>query len=304
MNWFVNAGEQRLRAGWRLMLQFLMMLFFMAAGYYGVYQLAPEMTFFLNSIVSMVAFTLSVWVAVRYLDKRPFYSLGLRFDRDWMREMLLGFGIAALAVGTIFLIELMTGWIRFTGFGWERAWNFPYPVALLGYFTGMLMVGFYEELVFRGYQITNMIEGFTGNRLNSSQAAVLAILVSSGIFGVLHAGNPNASVISTLSIIIAGAVLAVPYLLTGRLALSVGLHTGWNFAQGGIFGFPVSGSPTRSALFQIRETGPDLFTGGAFGPEAGLLGIMGLVLILYSCYLYAGKSGYPLRLNDRFRTSE
>lgn len=300
MNWFVNPGEERLKAGWRLLLQFALMIFFLGLGYWGIQSLVREMSFLLNVCLSLLAYTLSAWIATRYLDNRSFRSLGLHLDAGWFRELGVGFLIAALVMAFIFLVELATGWIRFTGFGWERAWSVPYPLPLLGYLAGMLMVGFYEELVFRGYQITNMVEGFSGEHISPLQAVGAAILLSSSIFGILHSGNPNASVVSTINIMMAGVVLAVPYLLTGRLGLSVGLHAGWNFLQGGIFGFPVSGSPSRSSLLQIRETGPDIFTGGSFGPEAGLMGIVGLILILVLCYLYVLKSRYRIGLSETF----
>jgi hypothetical protein len=107
-----------------------------------------------------------------------------------------------------------------------------------------------------------------------------AVLLSSIVFGVMHALNPNAGILSTLNITLAGAMLAFPFVITGRLALSIGLHIGWNFFQGGIFGFPVSGVRARNSLAQIDQAGPAWLTGGSFGPEAGLLGLAGLTIII------------------------
>lgn len=301
INPFYNRQEERLRAGWRLLLQLLIMGALLAGLFFLVSTVVPNPGPLLSTSVALIGFTFSIWIAATYLDNRSFTSLGIGLNKKWMADFTAGFGMAALAMGLIFLIEWSSGWIRLTGYGWGRAFELPYPLPLLGYFAVMLMVGFYEELFSRGYQITNLTEGFSGKRLTVQQAALLALLISSTIFGILHAANPNAGVVSTVNIIIAGLVLGIPYLITGSLAIPVGLHVAWNFFQGGIFGFPVSGMPHRSALLQIRETGPDLMTGGSFGPEAGLMGIMGLMVILALFYLYARNAGYPIRLHDSFR---
>ena len=300
-NPFYNAGEERIRAGWRLLLQLAIMVLIITGLNYLVGLVLPNPGYLVTITLALIGFTGSIWISATYLDKRPFRSLGIDLDRRWFREFGVGFGIAALAMGFIFCVELASGWITLTGYGWERAFDIPYPLPLLGYLAGMLMVGFYEELFSRGYHIVNMTEGFSGGRLTLRQAAILALVVSSSIFGLLHAANPNAGVVSTVNIVIAGLALGIPYLVTGSLAIPAGLHAAWNFFQGGIFGFPVSGMPHRSTLLQIRETGPDLMTGGSFGPEAGLMGILGLVLMLLLLHLYARRAGYSLRLHESFR---
>lgn len=301
MNLFYNPDEQRLRAGWRLFLQFILMMALLFLLQFLVTFVTEHPGFLLGRVLSAVAFILSTWIAVQYWDKRSMVSIGLEINKKWFKELGIGLGMGAVAMGFIFLLQFLMGWISFTGYGWDRAWRVAYPLPLLGYLAGMLLVGFYEELVFRGYQVTNMIEGFSTSKTSYTMAATLAIVVSSMLFGIMHAGNPNASLISTINIIFAGVVLALPYLLTGSLALSVGLHGAWNFFQGGIFGFPVSGRPARSSLLQIRETGPDLFTGGHFGPEAGLLGIIGLFLVVLLVYQYTRTAGYTFGLHDNFK---
>ncbi len=95
-------------------------------------------------------------------------------------------------------------------------------------------------------------------------------------------------------------LLGLGYILTGELAMPIGIHFTWNFFQGYVFGFPVSGSSTGSSVIAIQQGGPALWTGGAFGPEAGLVGILatalGCILILLWVRWRYGKLQLQSRL--------
>ena len=103
------------------------------------------------------------------------------------------------------------------------------------------------------------------------------MLLSSLWFGIAHLGNPNtdAKVFVAVGIFLAGVFLAYGYLSTKQLWLPIGLHIGWNFFEGVGFGFPVSGLDIYH-LTRITVSGPELWTGGAFGPEAGLVLLPGI----------------------------
>jgi membrane protease YdiL (CAAX protease family) len=105
------------------------------------------------------------------------------------------------------------------------------------------------------------------------------------VFVVIHLGNPNATWVSAAGIFFAGIFLAYGYIRTGQLWLSMGLHLGWNFFEGVVFGFPVSGLSIYR-LIRIDVQGPEIWTGGPFGPEAGLIVLPALLVGVILIYLY------------------
>jgi hypothetical protein len=104
---------------------------------------------------------------------------------------------------------------------------------------------------------------------------VAALLASSLLFGLMHIAQPGATWWSSLAIAIeAGLLLGAAYKWSGTLWLPIGIHWSWNFFQGNVFGFAVSGSDAGASLLQSRVQGPDILTGGPFGAEASILTVI------------------------------
>lgn len=300
MNIFFNHDEDRIRAGWRIACQ-LFLLLLIVGGLTIFTRSFMAVNSFFATFLTAVGAVISIYLAALGLDKRPWSDYGLQFNNQWLLRCGLGFGLAGLAMAVIFIVEYSAGWVTITNYGWQQQVpNTTYVYGFLSFLVSMIMVGFYEEFVFRGYQIVNASEGLNLPGLSPTQAAWVAVALSSLIFGAGHAFNPNAGWFSTLNIAGAGAMLAFPFIITGSLSLSVGLHIGWNFFQGGIFGFPVSGIPIRASLLQITQKGPDLLTGGAFGPEAGLLGLLGMAFITLGLYGYFRRCNQSLSIHEAF----
>ena len=132
-------------------------------------------------------------------------------------------------------------------------------------------------MVFRGYQIRNLAEGLP-LRNNPRFAVALAWIGTSLLFGLAHRLNPNATFLGGFNVFLAGLLLGLGYILTGQLGLSIGLHIATNFFQGFVFGYATSGATMAARLISTRVNGPEIWTGGAFGPEAGLV-VTGLALL-------------------------
>lgn len=292
-NVFVSPDESRLRAGWRFLLQNLLLLLIGIclsillltvlivldpSLLTTISNLTPEYML-LGVIAETFAVTLSVFLARRFLDKRSIESLGLKISIQTLFDILTGIGITLLQMGLIYVLMSWLGWIKFEGFAWEFD-----PLGLvikntLLFFIIFVFVGWNEELLSRGYHLQTIASGLN---------LFWGVMISSGIFGLLHLANPGANWNSTLGIFLAGIFFAYGYIRTKQLWLPMGMHLGWNFFEGVVFGFPVSGLDIYP-LTRIQVQGPELWTGGVFGPEAGLIVLPALLLGAVLIYFYTKK---------------
>jgi uncharacterized protein len=240
--------------------------------------------FLLLSLASLLGITVSIWIAGRWLDRRRFADFGLYLNRRWWVDLVFGLVLGAVLMAVVFVIQLAAGWITITDTFYtpNASFFFLILVALIAF----IMVGFQEELLTRGYHLRNLAEGFNHPSIGPRNALLIGYVLSSAIFGILHVFNPNSTFISTFNLFLAGLFLGFGYLLTRSLAIPIGLHITWNFFQGNVFGFPVSGNPAGPTFIAIEQGGPDLMTGGAFGPEAGLLGILAMVIGIIFIYAW------------------
>lgn len=222
----------------------------------------------------------ATWICARALDRRRFTDLGLRPRRGYLGDVALGVVIGGLCMAAIAVAEDVLLLARYTlriASGADLLAAAPAIGSSISVFIGVAIM---EELVSRGYHLTNLAEGLADPRSHRHVTASLgAVAISSVMFGLGHAANPSASSVAIAVIALGGVFLALGYLMQGDLAIPIGVHLGWNFFQN-LFGMPVSGMTDfrEGALFVRVETGSDLVTGGAFGPEAGLLGVAAMTL--------------------------
>ncbi|NIN68705.1 MAG: CPBP family intramembrane metalloprotease [Anaerolineae bacterium] len=222
----------------------------------------------LSVLVSMILALPLTYFFRRFLDKDTMVNLGFDRKPGWWKEILGGLALGALLMGLVFLLEWAAGWLQVYGFAWQAQSSSTTILTLLGYVIILGLGAFWEELSFRGYILQN---------LNVDWAAIVALVASSILFGLSHVLNPNVTWLSLFNIFLAGVVLAICYLTTRQLWLPIAFHFSWNFFQGPIFSFPVSGIST-SGLLLTQITGNSLITGGPFGPEAGVIGTFALVI--------------------------
>jgi membrane protease YdiL (CAAX protease family) len=287
---FWNTEQSRLRTGYRIILQ-LSIFILIGKGLQNIIgsispdiefsSSAPLWFFLVFAGVKLSSGVISVWIAGRYFDRRYFKEFGFHLNKHWWIDFVFGLGLGIFLMCVIFFIQYSLGWIEITDLFVMRDMEnfFILPISVC--FFVFISVSISEEIVSRGYLLTNLAEGLNFKIIGPKGAIIIGWFISSTVFGIAHIDNPNATLLSTLNIIIGGLFLGIGYVMTGRLAIPIGIHLTWNFFQANVFGYPVSGFtiPSEVVTFiKVDQIGPEIWTGGAFGPEASLLGSLAILL--------------------------
>jgi membrane protease YdiL (CAAX protease family) len=214
------------------------------------------------------------------VERRPLAEVGLGL-RDLPGQWARGFALGAGFMSACVLILAIFGGYRVTGLSFA---SWP----LLSGLLFQVGVGLFEEGLFRGILFRLLEEGL---------GSWAALTITAAIFGAAHLANPDATVWGAAAIMIeAGVLLGAAYMATRSLWFVTGLHTAWNFLQGPIYGFNISGSgQTTQSLLKPSIQGPELLTGGIFGIEASLIAVLlGLALGVWFA-ARAARGGKTLR---------
>lgn len=310
---FYNSEEARIRALWRILLHALIVAILAAVLSVGVVSSLKslyddgsisadkELFYMLVRILGGILFTigmlLSLKIAGKYLDKRKFDGFGYAVNSTWFKQCFYGLSLGAALMTCIFAVELGAGLITVDKFFYSGYDGVPAVLAFSYPVIKMICIGTYEESLSRGYHLINIKEGFTGvGKINSNWAAAIAVFITSVMFGLFHLGNPNASIFGVLNTVVAGVLLGAAFIVTKQLAMPIGIHISWNLFQGMVFGFPVSGEAEKIRIISTTYTGPDWLTGGAYGPEAGLIGLIAILTGIIILYVYYKKLN-PVKIN-------
>lgn len=241
---------------------------------------------------------------VRRFDRRSIASLGLGLHSHWLRELSIGLFLGAFFVSAIVTVQLATGTLELEASGLAVGFLAQKTVLHVLFFTG---VAFFEELLFRGYLLQILAEGFgdfagyvgQSGRLGavSRDAAdtlgkVAAAILLSAPFGVLHYFNTGGTLIGAISAGTAGLVLCLAYFRTRSLWIPVGMHTTWNLFIAWVFSLPVSGETFPDAPLIATPSGPEWLSGGTFGPEGSILAFLalGCMAVVLAGWRHAGPS--------------
>lgn len=220
--------------------------------------------------LTLASVLVATWIMLRRVEKLPWSSIGLGRAALTPRTVAIGTALGALTIGLASILLLSGRMMRIDpatpGSWWAQAGQ---SVVVL------LPAAFFEELFIRGFAFS-VIRRYGGWRL--------ALIATSVVFGLLHAGNPGADAESILAVTVAGFFLGAILLATQSLYATGAAHFAWNWVMAGGFHIAVSGIQSNDVDYRMVETGPDWLTGGTWGPEGGLAAVALMFIGIF--YLY------------------
>ncbi len=227
---------------------------------------------------SFLFILLATWACTR-LRKEPLSNVGFVLDRRWLSEIawgtLIGMGSMLAAVAMIWAIG-----------GVRLELNPARSLMTLGYgFYMFLFVALFEETLFRGFLFQRLLDG---------AGVWVAQIAMALLFAVSHWGNPGmhgaTEVWASIDIALAAVMLGLAYLRTRSLALPVGLHLGWNWMQGHVLGFGVSGIDQPGWFHPVFLGKAQWLTGGAFGPESSAFAVVVDLITVFLIWKWKGSA--------------
>lgn len=278
MRHFFFNREQRLRNGWWMLL-FLGVVFVTRFAYTPLVHALQDWGIARHWLepLAFVFILLATWVCTR-LRREPLASVGFRLGRRWAKEaawgMLLGMGAMMLVVALMWA----TGAVRLQ----------LDPARSLGALgVGLyvfVFVALFEEVLFRGFLFQRLVDG---------AGVWVAQIALALLFALGHWGNPDmhgaTKVWASIDIALAAVMLGMAYLRTRSLALPFGLHLGWNWMQGHVLGFDVSGVDLPGWFLPQLLDRPQWMTGGAFGPESTVFAVVVDLAVLALLWKWKGS---------------
>ncbi|WP_242358339.1 CPBP family intramembrane glutamic endopeptidase [Bacteroides acidifaciens] len=221
----------------------------------GVEARHPGMVGYILLEGGMLLAVLTAAVIMLRLERRPFSDLGLSV-KGHAKGLWYGFLMAVLLYLVGFGLSLVMGEVEVSGFQFR-------PLDLLGALLFFGLVALFEEILMRGYILGHLLH----TRLNK----FLSLFISAALFAFLHIFNPEIAFLPMINLVLAGMLLGASYLYTRNLCFPLSLHFFWNWIQGPILGYQVSGNNFMSTMLKLHMPEENVLNGGAFGFEGSLI---------------------------------
>lgn len=290
---FWNEHGRRARAPWLILIPVVgafatMTIVELAVADSGM---APPAQHALWNVAAAFAAVALVLLSRRYLGARSLADYGLRFDREWRTDLNAGLAIGIIALAIPYVIGIALGWLEIAEVFASGEFALLPGIAVAVF--AFIWVGLWEELTMRGVFLCSTADGL--RRWLSPHRAIAAAIGLSGImFGVGHLAHTGVSPL-LLTWVFAGMVFGIVYVLSGSLALPIGIHITFNIAANSILSRTgIAGSEDYSTITRV-DVDPDL----AFLQYGGLFDVAAFaaVLLLSVAWLWRTRGGVSIDLN-------
>lgn len=228
----------------------------------------------ISILIQLYESVLGIGLMILYgysIEKRTIMSMGF-IKRHICKQYTKGICVGALLISVIVLMGVFFNAFVFDGCNA----NLNIKIVLL-FFGGFLLQGVYEEVVFRGFLMISII------RKNTIFTAVMA---NSFLFGLTHGLNNGFQVLALFNLILFGIFESIYLLKTENIWGISAIHSIWNFTQGIICGFNISGVTQSQSLFVFKINSCEILGGGTFGLEGSLFTSIILIIAINMTILY------------------
>lgn len=228
--------------------------------------LGPPVRYFCGAmagltVTPLLAALVSGALCMALFDAGSLADLGLRAHPGAVRSLLSGMAAASLAAALTTLPAVWFGYAHFVSAGVTTNSDAAIPMPAAPFIPLLLFCGAAgEEIAFRGFPLQFLMRGY------GAWPGILGIGI---FFGIVHLGNPGSTLLAALNTAGFGILFGAALLRTRSLWLPVGMHFGWNVTLP-LLGVPLSGLTMKVSGYRLIWNAGDLWSGGSYGPEAGL----------------------------------
>ena len=253
----------------------------------------------LSSIIIFISVIFSLYFIIKYVDKSTFSKYGLKLNRHWIGEFGYGMLIALFQLTLFFIAMYYSGNLEVVDTFVTSSSNYSFIQGVFAELIRNLAGSISEEIIFRAFLFYIAFEALNRVFKDKFKNALIACVIISPFFGFAHLANDGATVYSSINLGLDALMICLPFLITGRLGMSIGMHFSWNITQTILYGFANSGHTPKASILQ--SVMPDnIFTGGQFGPEGSiLLLVLDLIAVLF-IVLWMRVKGYKNWVNPSF----
>jgi hypothetical protein len=233
-------------------------------------------------LLQEIMFIVTPIIAWKLVMKRKLTDMGFPAIKSHTSELVIGLVIGIVSISVVFALLVLTGQAH------VESWTPRFAFSQLIYVFIYISVGFAEEIYTRG---------FVMSVLRQTKSKLVVVIVSSVLFALMHSANPGIGLLPYINLALFGVFTAYIYIRSGNIWMCIGYHITWNYFQGYVFGFKVSGTNSQGMLTTVFPKN-SILNGGAFGPEGGLFVTIVILLGILFVKLYYKNSQFDFMAVD------